>query len=250
MQGSGSSPEFERGQIFNVPGSVLGAALVMIAVQFTIILLPEQAALDLVRMLAFIPARYSGAAAELPGGYPACVTSFVTYMIVHAGWLHLGVNLAWMVAFGSAVARRVGGRTFLTFSTLSGVAGALTHLAFHVGGVEPVVGASAAISGQMAGALRFVFGATRRSGVGDAAPDFARAPLATLGQTFGDPRILVFLGIWVAINVIFGFTAGPIVGAEGGIAWEAHIGGFLFGLLFFGFFDRGAAPQEATPRPR
>jgi membrane associated rhomboid family serine protease len=242
--GSGGGP------IFNIPASVLGAAAVMIAVQITIGFLPGQTALDLVRLLAFIPARYSGAAAELPGGYPACVTSFVTYMLVHAGWLHLAVNLAWLVAFGSAVARRVGGRTFLTFSTLCGIAGALTHLAFHVGEMAPVVGASAAISGQMAAALRFVFGATRQSDEGDGRLDFTRAPLATLGQTFGDPRILAFLGIWVAINVIFGFTAGSMVGAEGGIAWEAHIGGFLFGLFSFGFFDRDGEPAEVPPTPR
>ncbi len=238
----------EREPIFNVPGSVLALSLVMIAVQIIIILLPDQAALDLVRALAFIPARYSGAASELPGGYPACVTSFVTYMFVHAGWLHLGVNLAWMVAFGSAVARRVGDWRFLSFSMLSGIAGALTHLLFHFGDMAPVIGASAAISGQMAGALRFVFGAGRNGGPGR--PDYTKVPLATLGQTLGDPRILAFLAIWIAINVVFGFTAGPIVAAEGSIAWEAHIGGFLFGLLTFGFFDRPAATGEEPFSPR
>jgi membrane associated rhomboid family serine protease len=238
----------EREVIFNVPGSVLVLSLVMIAVQTIIILLPDRAALDLVRALAFIPARYSGAASELPGGYLACVTSFVTYMLVHAGWLHLGVNLAWMVAFGSAVARRVGDWRFLSFSMLSGIAGALTHLLFHFGDMAPVVGASAAISGQMAGALRFVFGAGRNGSPGR--PDYTKVPLVTLGQTFGDPRILAFLAIWIAINVVFGFTAGPIVGAEGSVAWEAHIGGFLFGLLTFGFFDRTAAAGEEPLPPR
>jgi membrane associated rhomboid family serine protease len=248
MQGPEQGPGFDQGRVFNVPASVLWAAAAMIAVQITIVLLPEHVALDLVRALAFIPARYSGDAAELPGGYPACVTSFATYMLVHAGWLHLFVNLAWMVAFGSAVARRVGDRTFLYFSILCGIAGALTHLAFHFGALAPVVGASAAISGQMAAALRFVFGATRQSAEEGGRPDFTRAPLATLGQTFSDPRILAFLAIWIAINVVFGFTAGPIVGAEGGIAWEAHIGGFLFGLLSFGFFDRGSrAGEEPLP---
>ena len=250
MQDFGPSPGSDRTPIFNVPAGVLWAAAVMIAVQIVIVLLPEQAALTLVRMLAFIPARYSGEAAALPGGYPACVTSFVTYMVVHAGWLHLGVNLAWMVAFGSAVARRVGDRTFFTFSSLCGIAGALTHLAFHFGELAPVVGASAAISGQMAAALRFVFGATRFKGEGEGHPDFTQAPLATLGQTFGDPRILAVLGIWIVINVIFGYTAGPIVGAEGGIAWEAHIGGFLFGLLSFGYFDRESEAREEPLLPR
>ena len=61
-------------------------------------------------------------------------------MIVHAGWVHLLVNLAWMLAFGSAVARRMGDVKFLGFSVLCGIAGALTHLAFHYGDMAPVVG--------------------------------------------------------------------------------------------------------------
>ena len=78
-------------------------------------------------------------------------------MVVHAGWVHLVVNVLWMLAFGSAVARRVGDRKFVVFSVMCGVAGAVTHLVCHFGEMAPVVGASAAISGQMAGALRFIF---------------------------------------------------------------------------------------------
>jgi membrane associated rhomboid family serine protease len=223
--------------MFNVPPSVLIAAAVMIAVQIVKGLLPDETGLQFLLALAFIPARYSGAAAELPGGYAAAVTSFVTYMVVHAGWMHLLVNLLWMVAFGSAVARRVGGGKFFYFSILCGVAGALTHLAFHFGEMAPVVGASAAISGQMAAALRFVFSA--RPQRGSSAPDFVGAPLESLGRTLSDRRILIVLAVWVALNLIFGLGAVSIAGAEGAIAWEAHISGFLFGLLFFGFFDGG-----------
>jgi membrane associated rhomboid family serine protease len=66
-----------------------------------------------------------------------------------------------------------------------------------------------------------------------------------LGETVRDPRILVFLALWVAINAYFGLTVIRIAGQEGGIAWEAHIGGFLFGLLTFGFFDtESRSPRE------
>jgi membrane associated rhomboid family serine protease len=226
--------------MFNVPPSVLIAAALMIAVQIVKGLLPDETGLQFLLTLAFIPARYSGAAAELPGGYVAAVTSFVTYMVVHAGWMHLLVNLLWMVAFGSAVARRVGGRKFFYFSILCGIAGALTHVAFHFGEMAPVVGASAAISGQMAAALRFVFSAQPQRGGG--VPDFIGAPLESLGRTLTDRRILIVLAVWVALNLIFGLGAVSIAGAEGSIAWEAHIGGFLFGLLSFGFFDGGSKP--------
>jgi membrane associated rhomboid family serine protease len=231
--------------ILNLPGSVLLAAAVMIVIQIVRGLLPDDLGVQFLLALAFIPARYSGAAPELPGGYLTAVTSFVTYMIVHGGWVHLLVNFLWMAAFGSAVARRVGNARFFSFSILCGIAGAFTHLALHFGEMAPVVGASAAISGQMAAALRFVFGV--RPAWGEGAPDFNRARLETLAQTLTDRRILVVLAFWLGINAIFGLGMVSIAGAEGQIAWEAHIGGFLFGLLGFGFFDRGDQPEAPQP---
>jgi membrane associated rhomboid family serine protease len=231
--------------IFNIPGAVLAAAGLLIAVQIVKGLLPDVEALEFMLALAFIPARYAGAALELPGGYLTAVTSFVTYMIVHAGWMHLTVNLLWMVAFGSAVAKRIGTSRFFAFSILCGIAGALTHLAFHFGEMAPVVGASAAISGQMAAAIRFVFSAQSHGGW--RTPDLANVPLATLGETLTNPRILAILGIWVLLNAMFGFGIVSLAGAEGQIAWEAHIGGFLFGLFCFGFFDRKRSPAAPLP---
>jgi membrane associated rhomboid family serine protease len=229
--------------ILNVPRSVVAASVLMAAIQFVRNLLPDELDLTVLLALAFIPARYSGAAPELPGGYVTSVTSFVTYMVVHAGWTHLLVNVLWMLAFGSAVARRIGNRNFYSFSILCGIAGALTHLALHWGAMAPVVGASAAISGQMAGALRFILYAKWRPG--ERTPDFINAPLASLGQTLRDYRMLGILAFWVAINAFFGLSSVRIGGAEGNIAWEAHIGGFVCGLLIFGLFDKGRAPEEA-----
>jgi membrane associated rhomboid family serine protease len=220
--------------IFNVPRVVLLAAAVIFGIQIIRTLLPDEESVQLLLALAFIPARYSGAAPELPGGYLTAVTSFVTYMIVHSGWVHLGVNLLWMAAFGSPIAKRLGDWKFLYFSVLCGIAGALSHLVFHFGEMTPVVGASAAISGQMAAALRFVFGARPQ---GEA--DLAQVPLENLSKTLTDRRILAVLGLWVVLNVVFGLGAISIAGTEGNIAWEAHIGGFLCGLLCFGFFDTG-----------
>jgi membrane associated rhomboid family serine protease len=229
---------------FNVPRSVTWIALLLIAVQVVRDLLPDELDLTLLLALAFIPARYSGAALELPGGYVTAVTSFVTYMIVHSGWLHLGVNVLWMLAFGSAVARRMSGRDFLLFSILCGIAGALTHLALHFGDLTPVIGASAAISGQMAGALRLIFKPQRLPG--EPALDYASTPAMSLKETFSDKRMLGFLVFWVALNAYFGLSAVRIAGEDGSIAWEAHIGGFLCGLLIFGVFDWSGAAIEKT----
>jgi membrane associated rhomboid family serine protease len=230
--------------VLNVPRGVIGVAALLTGVQFVRGLLPDEMDLTVLLALAFIPARYSGAALELPGGYITAVTSFVTYMIVHAGWVHLLVNILWMLAFGSAVARRMSSLDFLFFSVLCGIAGAFTHLLFHYGDMVPVVGASAAISGQMAGALRFFFQAKRLPS--QRSIDFAAAPLMTLSQTFSDKRMLAFLAFWVALNAYFGLSAVRIAGEEGAIAWEAHIGGFLCGLLIFGAFDKGLPPRDAS----
>jgi membrane associated rhomboid family serine protease len=236
------SPVSAEQPIFNVPKGVLIASAIMIATQIALGGLPDDTALYVVRLLAFIPARYSGGAAELPGGYVACITSFVTYMVVHAGWMHLLVNLAWMVAFGSGVERRIGEKKFFIFSILCGIAGALTHLGLHFGEITPVVGASAAISGQMAAALRVVFGEHRRGELGRL--DFAQTPLPSLVQSLTDPRMILIIVMWAGLNLIFGLGAVTLGGVEGEIAWEAHVGGFLFGLLFYGFFDHVGAVRE------
>jgi membrane associated rhomboid family serine protease len=230
----------------NVPPVITGVAGLLTCVQIVKSFLPDDTKIAFILALAFIPARYSGAAPELPGGYLTAVTSFVTYMMVHAGWVHLAVNLLWMLAFGSALARRMSGTGFVVFSVLCGIAGAFTHLLFHFGDMSPVIGASAAVSGQMAGALRFFFNA--RPLPGGRTPDFAGAPAMSLGEVLSDKRFLAVLAVWFALNAYFGISAVNIGGEEGNIAWEAHIGGFLCGLLIFGAFDRGLSRERDSAR--
>lgn len=225
-----------REPILNVPRAVTIAAGLMVAVQVAMSVLPFDTGVRVFLTLAMIPARYTGGGAEIPGGHIAAVTSFVTYMIVHGGWLHLIVNVLWMLAFGTAVARRVPLSSFFAFSILCGVAGALTHLVFHWGEMAPMVGASAAISGQMAAALRFIFFA--RGGPHGEIPDFARVPLASLTETLRSGKVMGFIVFWLVLNAYFGMTSMSFgTGPDSEIAWEAHIGGFLCGLLIFGYFD-------------
>ncbi|MEC9368080.1 MAG: rhomboid family intramembrane serine protease [Pseudomonadota bacterium] len=233
-----------RQAIFNVPGAVLAALGVMGAVHMLRSVLPSDDELLLTLALAFIPARYGDMEGTLPGGELAGVTSFATYMFVHGDLTHLLVNAMWMLAFGSAIAKRVGNLRFLLFSLLCGIAGALVHLVLHWGEAVPVVGASAAISGQMAGAVRFLFAGPKSFG---ASPEVLRTiPLAGIGATLSNPRMIVFLAVWAGVNLIFGL--GYLQFGTGGasIAWEAHIGGFVAGLLGIGLFDRRPA---ATPDP-
>lgn len=224
-----------RQAIFNVPGAVLAALALMGAVHLLRLALASDAEEALTLALAFIPARYSGAAGLLPGGELASVTSFVTYMFVHGDLTHLLVNGMWMLAFGSAIAKRVGSLRFALFSAACGIAGVLVHLVLHWGEMVPVVGASAAISGQMAGAVRFLFASP---GGFSSSPELIRmVPLAGVGATLANPRMILFLAVWAVINLVFGL--GYLHFGDGGatIAWEAHIGGFAAGLLLLGVFD-------------
>ena len=83
--------------------------------------------------------------------------TLLTYALLHGGWPHLTLNSVWLLAFGSAVARRFGTARFLGLFAVTALAGGLAHLATHFEDVAPMVGASAAVSGCMAAAIRFVF---------------------------------------------------------------------------------------------
>jgi membrane associated rhomboid family serine protease len=152
----------EREPIFNIPGAVLATLAVLIAVHVTLSMMSTEQFTWWVLALAFIPARYAGLEAELPGGEPAMVTSFVTHMAVHADIAHLGLNAAWLLAFGSVLCARLGSLRFFAFSISGGIAGALLFLLFNTGLAAPVIGASGAISAMMGGVMRFLFSAIDR----------------------------------------------------------------------------------------
>jgi len=161
----------------------------------------------------------------------------VTYAFLHGSWTHVGVNCVWLAAFGPPVARRFGWARFASFFLATAVAGALAQWLFAPFEAYPVIGASAADSGLMAAAARFIF----RPGAALAA-DRSRFPgegrAASLRELLTDRRALIFIAIWMATNFLFGAGAATLGGSEAPVAWVAHVGGFLAGLLLFGPFDR------------
>jgi len=231
----------KREPIFNIPPIVMAvlAALVIIHLVRTFVL-SEQQDIEFLLSFAFIPARYGGSVAiddALPGG-GADIWTFVTYALIHANWLHLGVNAIWLLPFGTAVARRFGTYRFLAFLAVTAAAGAAVHLITHAGEQFPMIGASAAISGTMAAAMRFAF---QRGGpltlIGRADAGAYRVSALPLRDVLSDARVVLFLVVWFGINILFGAGPLPITGSEQPVAWEAHIGGFLAGLLLFSWFD-------------
>jgi membrane associated rhomboid family serine protease len=222
--------------MFNVPGAVLALLGVLVGVHAVLAILPEDWGSWLTVALAFVPARYAGFAAEIPGGEVASATSFLTYGLVHGDWFHLAINAAWLVAFGGAVANRVGATRFLLFSVFTSIAAALTFLVFNWGLWAPMVGASGAVSGLMGGTMRFMFAAIDGGGFRTLREEPWRVPLTPLAGAITDGRVLLVTGVFVVANFLAILGLGGV--SEGGIAWQAHLGGYFSGLLTFGFFDR------------
>ncbi|MGL4396734.1 MAG: rhomboid family intramembrane serine protease [Hyphomicrobium sp.] len=235
-----------RQPIFNAPAIVLALLAAFIAVHVVRSQLSDDNDIWTVLALAFIPARYAGMASALPGGEIAKYTSFVSHAFVHADITHLAINSAWLLAFGSVIAKRIGAVRFLLFSAVSAIAGAALFLAMHWGLVAPVVGASGAVAGLMGGAMRFIFRAIDEGRGWQLREQPSAIPLMSLRECLTDRRIVLASAVFVGLNVLalIGFGA---FGTGGSIAWEAHLGGYFFGLLAFGAFD--VAPQHLTMDP-
>jgi membrane associated rhomboid family serine protease len=216
-----------------------------------VLLLPDDLDQKFLWLFAFVPARYDSTAVIdgiIPGGFGAEVWSFFTYSLIHADLTHLGFNAIWLLAFGSPVARRFGAMRFLLFFLLTVAAGALAHLLCHAGDLSPMVGASAAISGAMGAATRFAF---ERGGPLDLwhsdRQNANHVPAAPLLVALRNPRVLAFLAVWFGLNLLFGLGSVSLTGEDQIVAWQAHVGGFLAGLLAFSAFDRPGEPGEPGP---
>jgi membrane associated rhomboid family serine protease len=208
-----------REPFLHAPGSVLGLIAGLIAIHLVVTFLPVPD--SVLVTYVFIPARYVDGAAPLD-----LIVPLFSHQLLHGSYFHLTVNCVWLLAFGPVVARRLGGLTFFVFFFLCGAAGALTELAFTWGSVAQMIGASGAISGLMGAAFRLMRWPDVPSGV-------------RLVPILSRPLVMTSL-TWLILNAIVGI-AGFGLGANAGdvqIAWQAHMGGYLFGLLTVGLFDR------------
>nr|WP_029005136.1 rhomboid family intramembrane serine protease [Azorhizobium doebereinerae] len=227
-----------RQPVFNIPGIVATLAVAMLAIQFVReYILDDSANIEVLGLFAFVPGRYDPTAPfHLPGGIGAEIWTFVTYAFLHANWVHVGVNMIWMLAFATPVARRFGTARFLAFFCVTAAVGAAAHLVTHADAMVPMIGASASVSGLMAAAVRFAFapGASLSARRGIHADQM---PAQSLGEAFRDVRVLAFVGVWVGVNLLFGLGVSMPGAEDADVAWQAHMGGFFAGLLLFSLFD-------------
>lgn len=149
-----------------------------------------------------------------------------TSMFLHGGWFHILSNMWILIIFGDNIEDRLGGGRYLIFYLLSGIAAALLQVYLSPASHLPMIGASGAIAGVLGAYLIL----------------FPRARIASLVPiffffTFIEIPAVIFLGFWFVLQLFSGWLA--LQGADmSGVAWWAHIGGFLFGMLAIRLFAR------------
>jgi membrane associated rhomboid family serine protease len=238
------SPQSGRREpVFNAP-TIVVVLIACLVIVHTVRQLLDYGDDGLVIMyMAFIPARLTEIGAGLPGGVLAGYTSTFTHALLHADWLHLMLNSAWLLAFGALIARRCGPLGFLGLFAASSIAGAVFFFLVNANQMVPLVGASGGVSGLMGAAFRVIFSANAFGGLQTMREHPLAIPRMPLQVALFDRSTMLGVGLWLAVNLIFGLGLGDII-QSGEIAWEAHVGGFLFGFLLFRWFDKGPGYKE------
>ncbi len=213
-----------------VPLVTWGLILVNVVVFFYEISLPPLALQRFFETWGFVPRRL------LLGEWDRVVVTVFTSMFLHGGWFHLISNMWTLYIFGDNVEDRMGHGRFLAFYLLSGVFAAFIQSLTDPASPIPLVGASGAISGVLGAYFLFY----PNAGV------LTWIPLFFFYGYYVEIPAVIYLGLWFISQFYSGLFALtlPRGAAAGGVAWWAHIGGFVFGLLTARLF----APKEREPR--
>lgn len=181
-----------------------------------------------------VPARIDAALLGAPGADTGALVTLVTAMFLHGGLLHLGGNMLFLWIFGDNVEDRLGHVRYLLFYLISGVAANLAQVLVAPTSPIPAIGASGAIAGVL-GAYFITYPGATVSVV---------LPLFFLFTVVDVPALIV-IGLWFVTQFFSGITAlADMSDQVGGVAWWAHVGGFLFGIVLMAIM-----PKEPRPSP-
>jgi membrane associated rhomboid family serine protease len=164
-------------------------------------------------------------------GALAPLMTTVTSMFIHGGFWHIAGNMLYLFIFGAAVEYRMGAVRYLIFYLAAGIAAALATVWIAPGSSVPVIGASGAIAGVL-GAYFILYPRGRILTI---------LPIFIFVQFIEIPAV-IYLLFWFAVQLYAGLEEGSRAGAMGGVAWWAHVGGFMFGVAL--------GPMLAMNRPR
>jgi membrane associated rhomboid family serine protease len=177
-----------------------------------------------------VPAEFT-AGVDLPPTIPYPVwTTLLTSMFLHGGWGHLFGNMLFLWIFGDNLEHRIGHLRFVTFYIACGLAAGLAHIFFNSESVIPTVGASGAISGVLGGYL-LMFPRNR-------------VYVLTWGGVAAVPALFM-LGLWILMQFINGVGEIARTPETGGIAYIAHIGGFVAGMVLAPVMAAGRTPRRS-----
>ncbi|MDO9425736.1 MAG: rhomboid family intramembrane serine protease [Methylobacterium sp.] len=261
-------PPQNRVPMFNMPGVVTVSIAVLLAIHaLREFVLPDAWDIWALIHLALIPGRWSVAidpsriedllkAAAGAAGDPEVVEArqafaryiaaepsaspwtFATYALLHGSWTHVIFNSVWLAAFGSPVARRYGVLRYGLVALAGAVAGGVLHVVLDPLSTAPLIGASAGVSALMAAAARFVFQPPPAYAAAQPWQLPPRQRLQTIPELLRNRTAVMFLGIWLVTNFLFGIIALPLGAEATAVAWDAHLGGFLVGFFMLPLVDR------------
>ena len=235
-----NTPQQGREPVFLLPGDVTAVIGVLAAIHLASTLVLNQAGqLQLVFWFAFQPLRIIAGLDDPSLAVPLIWTPF-SHALLHAGWEHLVVNAAWFAIFATPVSRRYGAGPMLAIFFLSAAAGAALFAATTLYSGAYLVGASGGVAGLTGAAMRFIFQpviVAQHPETGERVIVGRR--LAGFGDLWRDSRARFFILIWVALNAAVPLLP-LLTGMQVSVAWQAHLGGFLAGILMVGLFERKA----------
>jgi membrane associated rhomboid family serine protease len=162
-----------------------------------------------------------------PNLLPSAILSLFTSMFLHGGWSHIVGNMIYLYIFGDNVEDAMGHFRYLLFYIISGIVAGLVQVLFSVNPYIPAIGASGAIAGVLGAYIRLYPG--------------ARILTIALFGFFIDFIYIpafIYLGLWFILQLFSGFFSLIFLDLSGGIAWWAHIGGFVFGFLISKYFRK------------
>ena len=210
------------------PFVTLGLIVMNVLVFLLVFSLSEAELRQVFETYGAVPLRLKAAAGGDAEQGVRFATSLLTSMFLHGGWLHLIGNMWYLWIFGDNIEGRLGRVRFLMFYLACGGAGCLSHAIVHAESPAPVVGASGAIAGVL-GAYLVLFPKARV---------LTWVPVLVVGYFIEFPAV-VLLGLWFLIQLLNQTLALAGAGEAQSVAWMAHIGGFVAGMILVLLLRRG-----------